>query len=128
MKFFGLIAIAIVILFFAIPGPHGRFGRDLIFYSGDVDQFLLPNGKLVDTNEWYDWDEVLSADQEFFTQSCEDHADGKRLGIVGVDGFSIAAPADHVDINNNRTHVDEDDPGASFQEFWVRNGTAEHAK
>ncbi len=131
MKFIGLIVITIVILFFVIPGPHARFGRDLIFYSGDVEQFLLPNGKTVNTNEWYEWGELLQEKQELFLQDCPDHEGGHRLGILEVEGLSLViddsqgVPTDHVDVNNNRTHLDEDSPSSSFQEFWVRIGSTQ---
>ena len=126
MKLIGLIVIAIIVLFFMIPGPHSRMGRDLIFYSGDLDRFHLPSGKLVETNQWYEWEEVLDPKQEFYTQGCTDHADGLRLGIVDLKGLSTTDGNDHVHVNNYRTQVEPEDPGASFQEFWVRNGNDAH--
>lgn len=128
MKFFGLLLIAALFLYFAIPGPHLRFGKDVVFYSDDVDEFVLPNGKTVITNDWYHWEELIGEKQEFFLSGSPEDGEASLLGILGVEAFSrVTRPVQanasrHVDVNNTRTTVDEENPGGSYQEFWVKLG------
>lgn len=126
MKFISLILIAFAVATLMIPGPHSRFGRDVIFYSSDVDEFRLPNGTEVLTDQWYDWEDLLEEKQEFYIFTCNENAQDNCLGIAGLEGPSQllnpdgSAAAEGLRVTNGNTTIP--DPQAldsGYLEFWV---------
>jgi hypothetical protein len=106
-----------------------RLGRDLIFYSSDVVEFTLPNGKAVLTNRWYDRRELLGAGVELYC-----HVNGLGLMPPGVEGFATFAgeggEPQFLDVPKQHTTrilggsagqgATEDRNPDGYDEWWVR--------
>jgi hypothetical protein len=110
------------------PGPHTRFGRDVIFYSSHVDEFRLPNGVTVLTVECYDREDLLEERQEFYTFVSDQPVQSDCLGISRLNGPSHPLNRDGsnsselVMVTNATTIIDSDSADSAFIEFWVSNG------
>ena len=145
MKTLALLAAVFLAVTLSVYLHPLRLGHDLIFYSDDVAEFTLPNGKPVRTNRWYDQDQLLAGRQEFYLS-------GHHLGIIDPEAQGLAVTAEDAEefavITGDgeargylavvETHTTVTDPQLAstpageqavraglFDEYWVRRLDAE---
>lgn len=89
-----ILGLAVVLVAVLAGDRYLRLGRDVIFYSADVNAFTLPNGKVVSTNRWYVEAELIGPASDFYTTSTSESGSAACLAISDPEVHGVARVAD----------------------------------